>query len=233
MTELKFQLDNHPTQKWKDKRENDGATNGFDGMTYDASRNLSSGTSAILYSIIDGETKKFAIQGKDINSINEDEIIKIGFKTSIDVPTIYTLSIPKLEGDFMNENPIVVRDHLLNTSHNLKDGDYNFTSEVGEFNDRFEILFTNAFLSNDEFIATDKDLVIIEDNNGEVQFKLNSTLRMKNIQIIDLQGRVLYNFKVTSNNVIKQLPTLSLTPYIAKITLDNNQTLTKKAIKRY
>ena len=210
----------------------DGATNGKDATYYDAPRNLSSGASAMLYSIIEGESKKFAIQGKDINSINQDEIVKIGFKTAIDVPTIYTLSIPKIEGDFLTNNPIVVRDRLLNRSHNLKDGDYNFTSEVGEFNDRFEILFTNAFLSDDEFVANDKALSIFEHNNGHFQFKLSGIHTMKNIQIIDLQGRILYNFEVNSNDVTRQLSALSQTPFIANITLDNNQTLTKKAMKR-
>ena len=34
MTELKFQLDNHPMQKWKDKRENDWAPNVFYTVLY-------------------------------------------------------------------------------------------------------------------------------------------------------------------------------------------------------
>ncbi|MCB0448121.1 MAG: choice-of-anchor D domain-containing protein, partial [Gelidibacter sp.] len=49
-----------------------GATNGNDGMSYDAPRNLSSGAYAILYSIIDDEDKKFAIQGKSPNSLTLD-----------------------------------------------------------------------------------------------------------------------------------------------------------------
>ena len=211
-----------------------GATNDYDGMAYDAPRNLSSGAAAVLYSLIEGQTKKFAIQGKDINSINENEVVKIGFKTTIDVPTVYTLSVPQLEGDFLNNNPIVVKDNLLNISHNLKDGDYNFTSEVGEFNDRFEIVFNNASLSNDELLVAEKTLSIFEHRNGDVQFKLNSnSLQIKNIQIIDLQGRTIYNFNVAKNDSTHQLSALSQTPYIAKVTLNNNQAITKKAVKKY
>src|SRR5690606_22337168 len=46
------------------------ATNTDDGMYYDAPKNVSTSTSAILYSIIENSSKKFAIQGKAANSLN-------------------------------------------------------------------------------------------------------------------------------------------------------------------
>ena len=108
------------------------------------------------------------------------------------------------------------------------------TSEVGEFNDRFEIIFNNASLSNDELLAAEKTLSIFEHRNGDVQFKLNSnSLQIKNIQIIDLQGRIIYYFNVAKNDSTHQLSALSQTPYIAKVTLNNNQAITKKAVKKY
>ena len=211
-----------------------GATNTFDGIGYDAPKNLSTTAPSILYSIIEGNDKKFAIQGRDPLTLDENEVLKIGFKTTIDISTIYTLSIPQLEGDFLNNNPIVLKDNLLDTSHDLKNGDYNFTSEVGEFNDRFEIVFSSASLSNDDLLASEKKLSIVEQSNGDVQFKLASnSLQMKNIQIIDLRGRTIYNFDVNKNDSIHQLSALSQSPYIAKVTLNNNQTITKKAIKKY
>jgi hypothetical protein len=211
-----------------------GATNDYDGMAYDTPKNLAANASVSLYSIIDNNTKKYVIQGKDPLSLDENEVVKIGFKTSIDVPTIYAISLPQIEGDFLNSNPIVLKDKLLNTSHDLKNGDYNFTSEVGEFNERFEILFNNASLSNDEFLTAEKTLSIFEHRNGDVQFKLNSnSLQMNNIKIIDLQGRTIYNFNVDKNDSTHQLSALSQAPYIARVTLNNNQTIIKKAIKKY
>lgn len=211
----------------------DAATDAYDGMAYDTPKNLSVNAVATIYSIIDGHSRKFAIQGKNSNSLNEDEIIKLGFKTGVDVATIYELSVPQLTGDFIGNHPIVLKDNLLNTAHNLKENPYSFTSEVGEFNDRFEIVFNSEALSNDEFEVVENDLSIIEHRNGDVVFKLNSSLMMKHIQVIDLQGRVLYDFNVNSNQVTKRLNALSQTPFIAKITLDNNQTLIKKSIKRF
>ena len=71
----------------------DGATDNNDGSFYDAKRNLSSGNAAILYSTIENDNGKFAIQGKDINSLNIDESIKLGFKTTIDAASLYKFSI--------------------------------------------------------------------------------------------------------------------------------------------
>jgi len=210
-----------------------GATAAYDSMAYDTSKNLSSDASAILYSNIEGTNRKFAIQGKAPSNLNEDEIIGIGYKTSIDVPTIYTISIAQLEGDFLNNNPVYVKDNLLNKLHDLKTGGYNFTSEVGEFNNRFEIIFSQDALSINNVDINKNALSIIEHKNGDVQFKLNDINNISNIKIIDLQGRILYDFKVDSKDETFNLSNLSQAPYIAKITLDNNLVITKKAIKKY
>ncbi|NOY48515.1 MAG: T9SS type A sorting domain-containing protein, partial [Chlorobi bacterium] len=171
--------------------------------------------------------------GKAVNSLNEDEVITIGFKTTIDVPTIYTLSIAQLEGDFLNGNPIFLKDNLLNTLHNLKDSDYNFTSEVGEFNTRFEIVFDEEALSLGNQTITLNDLSIIELRNGDVQFKLSGNLAMTSIKIIDLQGRVLYHLEAEGNNKTYNLSNLSQSVYIANVILSNGNVITKKAVKRF
>lgn len=210
-----------------------GASNGYDGMYYDAPRNSSTGASAIIYSIIEDNNKKFAIQGKTVNSLTEDEVISIGFKTTIGVPTIYTLSMAQLEGDFLATNPIYIKDNLLNTLHDLKTSDYNFTSEVGAFNERFEIVFNEDALSLDNQTIINNNLSIIELQNGNVQFKLSGNLTMASIQIIDLQGRILYNLKATGNTKTYNLTHLNQSVYIANVTLSDGSVITKKAVKRY
>jgi Secretion system C-terminal sorting domain len=209
-----------------------GATNGFDGDYFDAPRNLSIDNASVLYSTIEGNNKKFSIQGRAKNSLTVNEIISIGFKTTIDVPTIYTLSIGQLQGEFLNENHIYLKDNSLNILHNLKESDYNFTSTVGEFNNRFEIVFNENALSLYGQAITNNNLSIIELQNGNIQFKLSRNIAMKSIQIIDLQGRVLYNLKAESNSKTYNLSNLSKAPYLAKVTLSNGTTITKKAIKR-
>jgi len=213
-----------------DKRASDD----YDGIGYDTPKNLSLGASATLYSIIKNESKKFVIQGKGVNSLNNEEIINIGIKTTITIPTIYNLSLAQIEGDFLDNNVIYLKDNLLNVLHDLKTSDYNFTSEVGEFNNRFEIVFSSDALSINQI--TDKNnLTITEHKNGNVQFKLKSNNSLNNIKIIDLQGRLLYDFYPNSGSKdeILRLTNLSQSAYVAKVTLDNNYVISKKAIKRY
>ena len=54
---------------------------------------------------IEDSNKKFAIQGKDVNSINEDEVINLGFKTTINVATLYKLSVAAIRRRLFNGQP--------------------------------------------------------------------------------------------------------------------------------
>jgi hypothetical protein len=211
----------------------DGASKNLDASYYDAPRNLSTNVLAILYSNIENSSKKFAIQGKAPSDLNENEIINLGFKTSINVETLYTLSIAQLQGDFLNSNTVYFKDNLLNIIHNLSDSDYNFTSEVGEFNNRFEIAFNmGAFLSTDDILLNENNISIIELENDRVQFKTNSNSNIKTITIFDLLGRRLYNLKGNNSIETYRLSNLSNIVFIAKIELSNGAIITKKAIKK-
>lgn len=210
----------------------EGATDAYDGWSYDTPRNLSTGTYATLYSIIDSSGRQFAIQGKSPQSLTLNEIIPLGFDTSIGEATIYTFSISQLEGNFLSQNDIFIKDHLLNKVHNLKESDYSFTSEPGEFTDRFEIVFTRETLSVNEAKLDNNVLQIIELPNGDVQFKLSSPFEMKSIEIVDLLGRTLYLLEAQGNSQTFSLSNLSQATYLAKVKLSNGKEITKKAIKR-
>ncbi|RKE98608.1 choice-of-anchor D domain-containing protein [Ichthyenterobacterium magnum] len=210
-----------------------GATNSFDGMAYDAPRVASAGANSVLYSIIPNNIKKFAIQGKHPNSLTLDEVIPLGFNTSIDIATLYTLSIAQLEGNFLNNNTIYVKDNLINVVHNLSTSDYTFTSETGEFNNRFEIVFRDTTLSvNEDELNTDQ-LTIIELNDDNVKFAIsNNNFSIKSVEIINVLGQAIYKFEGSSNSEIFNLSSLSQSVYVAKIELSNGQIITKRAIKR-
>lgn len=209
-----------------------GATNNDDGMYYDAPRNLSTGTYASLYSIIAQSDKPFAIQGKNPMSLNPDEVIPLGFSTSIEVATLYSISIAQLQGDFMTNHSIYLKDKLKNIVHNLSESDYIFTSEVGDFKQRFDIVFNRESLSVGEALLSPQSLSIIELSDGDVQFSVAENHQIKTIEIIDLQGRTIYQLKGASNLETYNLSQLSSAAYVAKVTLSNGQTINKKAIKR-
>src|SRR5690606_9803363 len=211
----------------------DGATNGDDGWGFDAPRNFSSGLASTIYtSIENGNHSNYAIQGKAPSSLSLDEVIPLGFKTNISEPTIYTLSIAQLEGEFMTGNTIYLKDKLLQVIHDLSATDYLFTSGVGEFNARFEIVFKDSFLSVHEEELTVNNLTIIELQNGEVQFTVPSQHKIQSVEIIDLLGKTIYNLKGNSSTETYNLSNLSQATYVARVTLASGQVLTKKAVKR-
>lgn len=212
----------------------ENASNGNDGMYYDAPRNGSTDVNSIIYSTIPNVDKRFAIQGKNLNSLTTEEIIPIGFYNAIEEATIYTLSIAQLEGDFMNGNAIYVIDNLYNNIHELSASDYTFTSETGEFNDRFEIVFRADALSIDDNIISSNELTIIELSNGDIKITVNSSdLNIINVEILDVLGRLIYNLSGNSSTEIYNLSQLSKAAYIAKVTLSNGQVISKKAIKQH
>ncbi len=128
----------------------DGATNGYDGFSYEATRSLFGGNASVIYTEIENDPRRFAIQGKDPNALNIDEIIPFGFYSGIEETTNYTISIPQLEGDFLNNNTCYLKDNLLDVIHDLNASNYSFTSGSGEFNNRFEILFNPEILTISE-----------------------------------------------------------------------------------
>jgi len=210
----------------------EGATNNFDGTYFDAPKPSAIVTAAILYTNIDGSNKKFAIQGKAEHSINQDEIISLGFKTNTDVSTLLTLSIDHLEGDFLTGNTIYLKDNLLNTLHDLSASNYTFTSDVGEFNTRFEIVFSANALSVNDIAADANVLKISELQDDQVQFSTSNNLSIKSVRIYDLLGRQLYNLRGNRSIEVYNLSNLSSAVFIAKIELSNGATITKKAIKK-
>ena len=210
----------------------EGATNNFDGTYFDAPKPSAIVTAAILYTNIDGSNKKFTIQGKAEHSINQDEIINLGFKTNTDVSTLLTLSIDHLEGDFLTGNTIYLKDNLLNTLHDLSASNYTFTSDVGEFNTRFEIVFSANALSVNDIAADANALKISELQDDQVQFSTSNNLSIKSVRIYDLLGRQLYNLRGNRSIEVYNLSNLSSAVFIAKIELSNGAIITKKAIKK-
>ncbi|WP_299337692.1 choice-of-anchor D domain-containing protein [uncultured Psychroserpens sp.] len=211
----------------------EGATDDDDGMYFDAHKNLSANANSLIYSLIDNNSnKKYAIQGKASTSLSLEEVIPLGFYTIIEEPTIYTLSISELEGNFMTQNTVYLKDYELDTTHDLSANDYSFTSETGEFNDRFEIVFQPESLSVNENEVSPNDVTIVELSDGSVKISVGTNLIIKNVEIIDVVGRTIYKLEGNSNVEIYNLSRLSQATYIAKVTLSNGQTISKKAVKR-
>ncbi|TXE13137.1 T9SS type A sorting domain-containing protein [Seonamhaeicola algicola] len=209
-----------------------GATNNDDGAFYDAKKIIAPNTYAALYSQIENSNKTFVIQGKAPNSLNEQEQIALGFKTSIDVATLYTLSLAKIQGDFLTNNPVYLKDNLLGKTHNLSESDYTFTSETGTFNERFQIVFSNAALRTNTALANNNSLKITALQDDFVQFSTSNNITIKTVKIYDVLGRTLYNFNGNSSTETYNVSKLQNSVFVAKVTLSNGVEISRKAVKR-
>lgn len=209
-----------------------GATAANDGAAYDAKTNGAYTKTMTFYSLIPGDTEKLSVQGKATTDLNITETIYIGFLNNIGIPTVYTISIDDFEGDFLINNTAYLIDNLLNTYHDLSASDYSFTSEVGEFNDRFEIVFTNPSLSIDQFTSNEINTTVISLPNDEVKFIAPKNLNIKTIIIYDTLGREIIDLKGRENTETYHLSTLSQSVYLAEIELSNNQKIIKKFVKK-
>ena len=205
------------------------ATDLDDGLYFDAPRLHSNVSSAIIYSTIKNSNKKFAVQGKDGKSLKNKEIIEIGFSTGIEKPTTYNLSLAKFQGEFLSKNAIYLKDKFTNKWHDLKGSDYKFTTESGEFNERFEIVFSKNEFNNNKL---NNNLVSISSlGNNNVNFKSSEDLVIKKIRIYEaLLGKQLYNYKGNSSSETVTISRLTNTFFIAKIDLSNGITITRKIV---
>lgn len=210
-----------------------GATDNYDGMYYDAPRNLASGTAAIVYSTIVNHPRQFAIQGKNPQSLNQNEVIYLGFKNTIAIQdTQFTISIADLEGNFMTNTPIYLIDNLFGNEHDLTQSNYTFTSEKGVFNDRFEIRFAST-LNVDNQKLINNQLIII--NNSKNYWDIYTTHQSKISQVIvcDLFGRVLISSEA-ENQILVTLNTKTFTQsvYVVKIKLFDGTEMIKKVFNQ-
>jgi hypothetical protein len=196
----------------------DGATLGIDAAI--DGRYINDYATA-LTSMIDSE--EFAIQGRPLPFDTSDRVA-LGFK-SIEAGS-FTISINQVDGFFETENQaIYLQDHLTNTIHNLQDGAYNFASEVGVFNTRFELVFEDL-LSTEQNAFTSNAVVVYKQNQNCVVNTGN--IAMRSIVVYDIQGRLLFEKEEVNATEFHFALPASNEMLLVKIISEENETVTKK-----
>jgi len=196
-----------------------GATNtttnaldyGYDASYYHDHRSM------LIYSFITGDTSRYKIQSVE-NTFIED--VKIGVK--IGEIGNYTFKL-QLEEQMSTADDILLIDTLTSLEYDLRtiDVTINF-SATGVFDNRFLIRFKDPALAIEENISTNN--ISIWQDVTHIHIESNNTL--KSIQLIDLNGKVVNEFKSTS------LPTENYAAgvYIVKLITINDRTITKKIV---
>ena len=196
----------------------DGATNGHDRL-YDG--NSFTNNEVNLYSILDD--RNLVIQGRGL-PFDENDVVPLGYK--ITNQGVYNIAIDELDGLFLGEQNVYLRDKFLSIDHDLKASPYSFTTAAGTFNNRFEIVYVSNALgtNNPSEINTFASIF----NNV---IKIESSEFMKEITLYDITGKLINSYSLTESK--KQFSDVFNYPngaYIAKITLDNGIVVSKKLI---
>ena len=197
---------------------NNGIDRGFDGELIDV------GNVITLYAI--QENTKFSIQGRAL-PFNEADIIPIGYKSTI--AGTYQIKLSNFDGLFVTQN-IYLEDKLLNVIHDLRTADYSFTTEIGTFNDRFNVLFTNASLATVTPVFDANQVVIYKNQANDFVITTGTTL-MSSIKVFDVRGRLL----VAQKNIEATQTTFDVgevnVVLLVQITTVDGVVVTKKVIR--
>lgn len=183
---------------------------------YDA-KLFNNGSSA-LYSISNEE--ELVIQAKGL-PFNEDEIIPLGFKSQNS--GMFTISLENFDGLFNSLQNIYLKDKLTNSLINLKNSNYNFISEAGNYKNRFELVF-----KKENNLNIDTTNLIVYDDQNVLTIKSNS--KIQSIEIYDTLGRLIEEAHAINENsyAFLKLKKNSLI-YIVNVK-DTNGTKTSKKV---
>jgi hypothetical protein len=193
----------------------DGATNEKDRL-FDASTKVDG--SSKMYSLIDN--KPFIIQGRA--PFDENDRVAMGYNTT--AAGRFTIAIADVVG--LGDKKVYLVDKLLNIIHDLTENPYEFDSESGVFDVRFELRFVNEILSNPDF-DTITSSVIAYGSDGQLNVK--STLqKITEVSVYDVLGRIIHTQKDQLTNEFVSNVNFTKQTVIVQIKLENGQVVTKK-----
>ncbi|WP_343695966.1 T9SS sorting signal type C domain-containing protein [Flavobacterium sp.] len=197
----------------------EGATNtwdnNYDGVTINGNIYLD------FYSINEG--RKLTVQGRALPFTDAD-IVPLGYRSGIEGE--FSIAIDHADGNLLN-HPIYIEDKMTNTTHNLQESDYKFTTSTGTFLDRFVLKYNSSTLGVDDF-ENQQNNVLVSVKNKNIKVNSNSDF-IKEVSIFDIGGKLIYNNKKIENTEL-QISNLQSGNQIliVKVTLDNGKTATRK-----
>ncbi len=196
------------------------ATQGVD--TFIDGKYINDGEIAIS-SLIDGTS--YAIQGRAL-PFDVNDIVPLSIKVAN--AGDYTIAISHVDGLFLENQNVYVRDNYTGVIHDLSQGVFTFSSVAGTFNDRFEVMYQMPLgYSNPTFAAN--QVVIFKNTKGD--FEVNSgSSEMSILRVYDISGRQL----LEKNNINDTRTTFStgLTNeiYLVQIISESGIKVNKKVV---
>lgn len=198
----------------------EGATSGID-YGYDGLKFGGSGSE--LYSIIEGDA--YSIQGRALPFIAGDNV-PLGFKAT--ESGTFTIAVYKTDGLFSGDQDILIKDNLTGTTNSIKTASYNFTSAIGTFDGRFEIVYTKGSLGIDPQTAIENSVIIFT-KNSTLFVQSNSVITT--VRIFDTLGRLLSeNKNINDRRFQRDKSSFARQAVLIEVTDNENKKVVKKII---
>jgi hypothetical protein len=189
-----------------------GFDKGWDGELF-------SSNDLTLYTFINN--KKMAIQSLPLPFTNSN-VVALGYNTNF--AGMHKIVLSAFDGLFENQN-VYLHDKSLNIIHDIKASEYEFYSELGTYNERFDIVYVNSTLENSNQVLANK--FFIYKNEKSIIVKSPNTT-MKSIKVLDMQGRVLDTFSnINAHDAVLEL-SVAHQVLLILITTNDNKIVTKK-----
>lgn len=196
--------------------------NGLNSVGLEDSKHPSTNASDAFYSM--EETSKLLINAKAPFQITD----KVPLGNNHFIAGVYKIRAVNRLGIFANGQAIYLKDKQLNVITDLTQGDYTFTSEAGEFTNRFEIVYENEIV-----LATDKGTkATMEVYRDATDFVIRSSEKaIEFMELYDASGRLVLSQKGNGKELRFAAATLAEGMYVVKTRLKDGQELTKKIRK--
>ena len=189
----------------------------FDGDLVEAGNVIS------LYTKVDAT--KLSIQGRPL-PFDVADTVPLSYKSTI--ASTYTITMPEYDGLFTTQH-VYLEDTLLQVIHDLSDSPYTFATEIGTFEDRFVLRYTNTALGNPNFESLNNS-VVVATNHGELIIKSHIE-NIQEVTVYDILGRELFFAKaIDTTSFMTSNISLSQQALIVKIKLENGLVVSRKII---
>ncbi len=181
-----------------------------------------------LYSHIEGSDRGYSVQGRE--AFDNGMTVALGFSSIIEEVTSYKISLSDFDGEaWLDATPYLV-DNQTGVVTNLMEDIYNFTSDMGEFNDRFEIIFQDRSLGSQESLAS--SIAMYPNPASDVVTIASPTAAITMVAVRDIRGRLILNKAVTSQNVTTiNVASLDSALYLVTITTDSGSITSRLIIE--
>jgi hypothetical protein len=198
-----------------------GAINGYsdshDAISFNGNKYVD------FYSI--SSDKNLVIQGRAAPFDKNDEV-PLGFQTTITGD--FKISIANTDGLLIDQD-VFIQDKLTTTIFNLKNGDYNFTTTAGTFDNRFVLLYNNKTLENNEFSAPQPSVLVTSKNK---QIRIISGVEIiDKVHVYDISGKQIYKKNNVNDTEVSILDLASSHQILlVKTVLQNEKVVTSKIL---